>query len=127
MTPALTPVDTRWEGSPGPTGVTENAKTPGNPGYSAVVMLYESGALALELRARPPTTSRRSDIHEEASVKAGARRVRGFPDIPSASATAAGRHETSAVGSHSHRRRGSTPCRTLGWDLRLALGLGVKA
>jgi len=43
----LTPVDTRGEGFVGVTGVTENAKTPGNPGYSAVVMLYESGALPL--------------------------------------------------------------------------------
>jgi methyl-accepting chemotaxis protein len=36
----------------------------------------------------------RSNIHEEAFVKAGARRVRAFPNIHSASPTAAGRHET---------------------------------
>jgi hypothetical protein len=30
---ALTPADTRAEGFLGATGVTENAKTPGNPGH----------------------------------------------------------------------------------------------
>src|SRR5262249_47374116 len=39
----------------------------------------------------------RSDIHEGAAVKAGARRVRDFPDIHSASPAAAGRHERYAV------------------------------
>jgi hypothetical protein len=47
VTPALTPVDTRWEGFPGATGVSENAKTPGNPGHFDIVMLYEGGALSL--------------------------------------------------------------------------------
>jgi hypothetical protein len=47
LTLGLTPVDTRWEGSTGATGVTENAKTPGNPGHFVIVMLYESGALPL--------------------------------------------------------------------------------
>jgi hypothetical protein len=36
---------------------------------------------------------RRSDIHEEASVKAGARRAREFPNIHSASSADAERHE----------------------------------
>ena len=35
----------------------------------------------------------RSDIHEEVSVKTGARRARDFPDIHSASSAAAERHE----------------------------------
>ena len=34
-----------------------------------------------------------SDIHEEASVKTGARRARDFPDIHSASSAVAERHE----------------------------------
>jgi hypothetical protein len=38
-----------------------------------------------------------SDIHEEASVKTGARRARNFPDIHSASSTLAERHELYAV------------------------------
>jgi hypothetical protein len=34
-----------------------------------------------------------SDIHEEASVKTGARRARNFPDIHSASSVVTERHE----------------------------------
>jgi hypothetical protein len=41
----LTPADTRGEGFPGATGVTKNAKTPGNPGFSTNRMLYEAAAL----------------------------------------------------------------------------------
>ena len=44
----LTPVDTRGWGFPGATGVTENEKTPGNPGYSHVFLLYEDPALTTE-------------------------------------------------------------------------------
>src|SRR5262249_16759492 len=34
----LTPVDTRWQGFSGATGVTENAKTPGFPGVFRVLI-----------------------------------------------------------------------------------------
>ena len=40
---------------------------------------------------------RRTDIHEEASVKTGARRSRDFPDIHSASSAIAERHESSCA------------------------------
>jgi hypothetical protein len=48
----LTPVDTRGEGFLGVTGVTENAKTPGNPGFSAIGIHQKSDALPTELRLR---------------------------------------------------------------------------
>ncbi len=43
----LTPVDTRGQVFLGLAGVRKNAETPGNPGFSYVVLLYESGALPL--------------------------------------------------------------------------------
>jgi hypothetical protein len=46
----VTPADTRGEGFPGATGVTRNAKTPENPGFSACGMRYEDPALTAELR-----------------------------------------------------------------------------
>jgi hypothetical protein len=49
----------------------------------------------LDLRSEAEVASAlKSDIHEEAFVKAGARRVRDFPNIHSASPALAGRHET---------------------------------
>jgi hypothetical protein len=44
----------------------------------------------------------RSDFHEEASVKTGARRLRDFPDIHSASSATAERHERVCGCSQSH-------------------------
>jgi hypothetical protein len=46
----LTPADTRGEGFQGATGVTENEKTPGNPGVFHFVLPYEDPALTTELR-----------------------------------------------------------------------------
>lgn len=68
----------------------------------------------------------RSDIHEEGSVKIGARRARDFPDIHSASSAAAQRHECVCGCSHSHRRRRNAPCRTSGCNLSPALDLDVE-
>jgi len=69
----------------------------------------------------------KSDIHEGASVKTGARRDRDFPDIHSASPAAAGRHETFCGCSHSHQRRRTAPCRTSGCNLSPALDLDSEA
>jgi hypothetical protein len=49
------------------------------------------GPTDLRAQAEVPSVLR-SDIHEEASVKTGARRLRDFPDIHSASAAQAARH-----------------------------------
>ena len=73
-----------------------------------------------------PVNARRSDIHEEPPVKTGARRVRDFPDIHSASPAAAERHERVCGCSHSHRRRHNAPCRTSGCNLSPALDLDVE-
>ena len=67
----------------------------------------------------------RSDIHEGASVKAGARRDRDFPDIHSASPAAAGRHETLCGRPHLHRRRRVAPSRSSGYNLGPALDLDL--
>ena len=64
-----------------------------------------------------PSAHRRSDVHEEASVKTGARRWRDFPDIPSASSAMAGRQERVFGRSHSTPRRCDSPRRTSGCDL----------
>jgi hypothetical protein len=69
---------------------------------------------------------RRTDIHEEGSVKIGARRARDFPDIHSASSAAAERHESVCGCSHSRRRRRDAPCRTPGYNLSPALDLDVE-
>ena len=69
----------------------------------------------------------RTDIHEGASVKAGARRDRDFPNIHSASPASAGRHETLCGCSHSHRRRRTAPCRSPGCNLSPALDLDSDA
>jgi hypothetical protein len=74
-------------------------------------------------RKKPRPCARRSDIHEEAFVKTGARRLRDFPDIHSASAAAAARHERACACPHSHQRRRSAPCRTPGCNPSPALGL----
>ncbi len=68
----------------------------------------------------------RPDIHEEASVKTGARRSRDFPDIHSASSAKAERHERVCGCSHSHRRRRNAPCRASGCNLSPALDLDVR-
>jgi hypothetical protein len=44
-------------------------------------------------RDREPRRARRSDVHEEASVKTGARRSRDFPDIQWASSATAERDQ----------------------------------
>jgi len=68
----------------------------------------------------------RSDIHEEAFVKTGARRLRDYPDIHSASAARAARHERVCGCPHSHQRRRTAPCRTPGCNLSPALDLDVE-
>src|SRR5262249_48741432 len=65
-------------------------------------------------------------LHEEASVKTGARRLRDFPDIHSASAAQAARHERVCGCPHSRRRRRTAPCRTPGCNLSPALDPDVK-
>src|SRR5262249_11134667 len=67
----------------------------------------------------------RSAIHEEPSVKTGARRLRDFPDIHSASSAAAERHEKVCGCFHSHRRRRDAPWRTPGCNLSPTLDLDV--
>src|SRR5262245_23293910 len=74
---------------------------------------------------RPPRCARRSDVHEEASVKTGARRLRDFPDIPSASSALAERHESVYGRSHSIPRRRDAPRRTSGCDLGPATDLDL--
>jgi hypothetical protein len=69
------------------------------------------GATALQPARMADGPVARTDIHEEASVKTGARRLRDFPDIHSASAAQAARHERVCGCSHSHQRRRSAPCR----------------
>jgi hypothetical protein len=89
---------------------------------------------ACPLALQPPRRSlragafctRRSDIHEEASVKTGARRSRDYPDIHSASSAKAERHERVCGCSHSHQRRRNAPCRTPGCNLSPALDLDVN-
>src|SRR5262249_19211926 len=67
----------------------------------------------------------RSAIHEEPSVKTGARRLWDFPDIHSASSALQERHEKVCGCSHSHRRRRNPPWRTPGCNLSPALDLDV--
>jgi hypothetical protein len=67
--------------------------------------------------------ARRSDVHEEASVKTGARRWRDLPDIHSASSAMAEHHERVCGRSHSIPRRRAAPRRTSGCDLSPALDL----
>jgi hypothetical protein len=66
---------------------------------------------------RATSCALRSDVHEEASVKTGARRSRDFPDIHSASSATAERHERVCGRFHSIPRRRNAPCRTPGYDL----------
>src|SRR5215475_13803231 len=68
-----------------------------------------------------------SDVHEEASVKPGARRLRDFPDIHSASSAKAERHERVCGRSHSTPRRRIAPRRTSGCDLSPALDLDLDS
>src|SRR6516164_1207776 len=69
----------------------------------------------------------RSDVHEEASVKTGARRSRDFPDIHSASSAMAERQETLCGRSHSIPRRRDAPRRTSGCDLSPAADLDLDS
>ena len=69
----------------------------------------------------------RSDVHEEASVKTGARRLRDFPDIHSASSVVAERHEGVCGRSHSIPRRRDAPRRTSGCDLGPATDLDLDS
>jgi hypothetical protein len=69
----------------------------------------------------------RSDFHEEASVKTGARRWRDFPNIHSASSAMAERHETVCGRSHSIPRRRDAPRRTSRCDLSPALDLDLDS
>src|SRR5215207_3881885 len=74
-----------------------------------------------------PVSVRRSDVHEEASVKTGARRLRDFPDIHSASSAMAERHERVCGRPHSLPRRRDAPRRTSGCDLGPALDLDLDS
>jgi hypothetical protein len=69
----------------------------------------------------------RSDIYEEASVKTGARPLRDFPDIYSASSAMAEHQETLCGRSHSIPRRRDAPRRTSGCDLSPALDLDLDS
>jgi hypothetical protein len=69
--------------------------------------------------------ARQSDVHEEASVKTGARRWRDFPDIHSASSATAECHERVCGRSHSIPRRRDAPRRTSGCDLSPATDLDL--
>ena len=71
--------------------------------------------------------ARRSDVHEEASVKTGARRLRDFPDIHSASSATAERHARVCGRSHSTPRRRNAPRRTSGCDLGPAPDLDLDS
>src|SRR5215469_10009701 len=68
----------------------------------------------------------RSDVHEEASVKTGARRLRDFPDIHSASSATAEHHERVCARSHSIPGRRIAPRRTSGCNLSLPPDLDVE-
>jgi hypothetical protein len=70
---------------------------------------------------------RRSDIHEEASVKTGARRLRDFPDIHSASSAMTERQERVFGRPHSTPRRRDAPRRTSGCDLGPATDLDLDS
>src|SRR5271165_563532 len=80
-----------------------------------------------ELSYRVGRSALRSDIHEEASVKTGARRSRDFPDIHSASSALAERHEGVCGRSHSIPRRRDAPRRTSGCDLGPATDLDLDS
>src|SRR5262245_16189539 len=81
--------------------------------FGARRRLARSGEFDLRFEAEF-ASAHRSDIHEEAFVKTGARRARDFPEIHSASAATATRHEKLYGCPHSHQRRRSAPCRTQG-------------
>src|SRR5215471_9725570 len=75
----------------------------------------------------PWSRALRSDVHEEASVKTGARRLRDFPDIHSASSAWAERHARVCGRSHSIPRRRDAPRRTSGCDLSPATDLDLDS
>jgi hypothetical protein len=77
--------------------------------------------------AGPAVRTDRPDIHDEACVKTGARRLRDFPDIHSASSVLAERHENVCGRSHSIPRRRDAPRRTSGYDLGPALDLDLDS
>jgi hypothetical protein len=95
------------------------------PSYGTPMALARAGKRGGQATLGTPC-ARRSDIHEEVFVKTGARRLRDFPDIHSASAAAAARHESVCGCPHSHQRRRSAPCRTPGCNLSPALDLDVE-
>src|SRR6185436_19064795 len=78
------------------------------------------------IKSESSSCAHRSDIHEEDSVKTGARRKRDFPNIHSASSVSAERHECVCGCSHLRRRRRNAPCRTSGCNLSPALDLDVE-
>jgi hypothetical protein len=67
--------------------------------------------------------ARRSDVHEDASVKTGARQLPDSPDIYSASSATAERHDRVCGRSHSITRRRIALRRTSGCDLTPATDL----
>src|SRR5262249_24441464 len=111
----------------------------GKPGRSAMILAHHPAATNVLRpgrgapaqsrrfthikRQHTESCARRSALHEEASVKTGARPARDFPAIHSASPTDVGRQERVCGCSHSHRRRRTAPGRTPGCNLRPALDL----
>src|SRR5262249_1652984 len=71
--------------------------------------------------------ARRSDVHEEASVKTGASHLREFPDVDSASSALAEHDERVCGRSHSTPRRRIAPRRTSGRDPSPALDLDLDS
>jgi hypothetical protein len=114
----------RWVRSDGPLpkrpGVRARPNVPGN-----LIALGPRLVTGNALFDHFPLSARRSDIHEEASVKAGARRSRDFTDIHSASSAMAGRHEQVCGRSHSTPRRRDAPRGTSGCGLGPATDLNL--
>jgi len=84
----------------------------------------------LSFDGRPRSCPRRTDVHEDATVKTGARRLRDFPEIHSASSAMAERQETSCGRSYSIPREWAKAVESIGQrDLvfkRPAIGTGTR-
>jgi hypothetical protein len=95
--------------------------------HRVTVTVHESKVTHVQSASSGEVTSpmRRSDVHEEAPVKTGARRWRDFPDIHSASSARAERPERVCGRSPSIPRRRDAPRRTSGCDLGPAFDLDL--
>jgi hypothetical protein len=89
--------------------------------------MYGTCSKAIEPTNHEPRCALRSDIYEETSVKTGARRLRDFSDIHSASTATAEHHERVCGRSNSIPRRRNAPLRTSGCDLGPALDLDLDS